>query len=247
MKHVLWVWLSVALFASVSCTSTADPAAESSSVSPPPELHVLAESDCPHYDCSGPLEPGRYRATYFDPTIAFEIGSSGWTWRYTGNLQMVASDSSVEGYDADTINFFLDPVIAAQDCKDGPQPGVERSVDDLVTWLQAAPGLMTSEGTPITIGGLNGVRLDLKVDPHWDRTCFYSEGRPVVPLIYSSAFPGGYNWAISPPTSMRWFLLDAGNRVLIVDIEDNPKGLSRDALFETGTEIVESFVFSPPS
>jgi hypothetical protein len=65
-----------------------------------------------------------------------------------------------------------------------------------------------------------------------------------VPLIYSSAFPGGYNWAISPPMSMRWYVLDAGNRVLIVDIEDNPKGLSRDDLFQSGTELVESFAFS---
>jgi hypothetical protein len=204
---------------------------------------VLAESDCPHYDCQGPLEPGQYHATYFDPTVAFEIGSPGWTWRYTGNFQMLATDESAEGY-ADVINFFLDPVIASQDCEDGPEPGVERSVDDLVAWLQAAPGLTTSEGTPVTVGGLDGVRLDLQVAPEWDRTCFYSDGKPVVPLIYSSAFPGGYNWAISPPTSMRWYILDAGNRVLIVDIEDNPKGLSRDALVESGTEIVETFVFS---
>jgi hypothetical protein len=215
--------------------------------SPTPSVHVLAEADCPHYDCQGPLELGRYQATYFDPEIAFEITSPGWTWNYVGNFQMLATDESADGFGADAINFFLDPVIAAQDCEDGPEPGVERSVDDLVAWLQAAPGLTTSEGTPITVGGLDGVRLDLKVAPEWDRPCFYSDGKPVVPLIYSSAFPGGYNWAISRPTSMRWYVLDAGNRVLIVDIEDNPKGLSRDELFRSGTEIVDSMVFSSPS
>ena len=212
-----------------------------------PSVNVLAEADCPHYDCQGPLEPGQYHATYFDPTVSFEIGSPGWTWRYVGNFQMLATDESAEGYDADVINFFLDPVIAGQDCKDGPEPGVERSVDDLVAWLQAAPGLTTSDPTPVTVGGLDGVRLDLEVAPEWKKDCFYSDGKPVVPLIYSSAFPGGYNWAISPPTSMRWFVLDTGIRVLIVDIEDNQRGLSRDELFRRGTEIVESFVFSSSS
>ena len=86
------------------------------------EVHVLAEADCPHYDCQGPLEPGQYHATYFDPTIAFEIATPGWTWSYTGSLQMFASDEAAEGYGADVINFFLDPVIAAQDCEEVPNP-----------------------------------------------------------------------------------------------------------------------------
>ena len=224
MKHLMVASMALVLLLSVACSSQDDPPAETPSVSSPPEVHVLAESDCPHYDCGGALQPGLYRATYFDPSMAFEITAPGWTWLYTGNLQMFASDD-------DVINFFLDPVIAARDCEEGPEPGVERSVDDLVAWLQAAPGLTTSEPTPVTIGGLNGVRLDLKVAPEWKKDCFYSEGNPVVPLIYSSAFPGGYNWAISPPTSMRWYVLGAGNRVLIVDIEDNPAVCAHDELF----------------
>jgi len=244
MKHIVWVSLAVMLFVSVACSSEEVPPPETPSVSPPAEVHVLAEADCPHYDCQGPLEPGQYNATYFDPAMAFEITTPGWTWSYSGSLQMFASDEAAEGYGSDEINFFLDPVIAAQDCKDGPEPGVERSVDDLVAWLEAAPGLRTSEQTPVTVGGLNGIRLDLELDPKWDRPCFYSEGKPVVPLVYSSAFPGGYNWAISPRMSMRWYVLGAGNRVLIVDIEDNPKGLSRDDLFQSGSELVDGFVFS---
>ena len=244
MKHLMVASMSLVLLLSVACTSNEDPPAETASVSAPPEVHVLAESDCPHYDCQGPLEPGQYHATYFDPAMGFEITTLGWTWSYTGNLQMFATDESAEGHDADVINFFLDPVIAAQDCTDGPEPGVERSIDDLVAWLQAAPGLTTSDPTPVTTGGLNGVRLDLQVAPDWKKDCFFSDGEPVVPLIYSSAFPGGYNWAIGPPTSMRWYLLEAGNRVLIVDIEDNPEGLSRGEMFRTADEIVETFAFS---
>jgi hypothetical protein len=244
MKHLMVASMALVLVTSVACTSNEDPAAKTASVSSPPEVHVLAESDCPHYDCQGPLQPGRYRATYFDPAMTFEITTPGWTWSYTGNLQMFATAESAEGHDRDVINFFLDPVIAVQDCQEGPEPGVERSIDDLVAWLEAAPGLNTSEPTAVTIGGLGGVRVDLTVASEWKKECSFSGGKPVVPLIYSSAFPGGYSWAISPPTSMRWYLLGAGNRVLIVDIEDNPKGLSRDELFQSGDEIVETFAFS---
>jgi hypothetical protein len=244
LKQLMVASMALVLMVSVACTSNGDPPAEVPSASSPPEVHVLAESDCPHYDCRGALEPGLYRATYFDPAMAFEIMAPGWTWSYTGNLQMFASDEAAEGHDADVINFFLDPVIAAQDCTEGPEPGVERSVEDLVAWLEAAPGLTTSDRTPVTVGGLGGVRLDLQVAPEWKKECFYSGGEPVVPLIYSSAFPGGYNWAIGPGTSMRWYVLGAGNRVLIVDIEDNPEGLSRGELFRSGTDLVESFTFS---
>jgi hypothetical protein len=241
MKHLMVSSMALALLFTVACTSNEDPPAQTASVSPQPEVRVLAEEDCPHYDCQGALEPGPYRATYFDPAMSFEITAPGWTWSYTGNLQMFATGESAEG---DQINFFLDPVIAAQDCQEGPEPGVERSVDDLVAWLEAAPGLKTSEPTAVTIGGLGGVRVDLTVASEWKKDCSFSDGKPVVPLIYSSAFPGGYSWAISPPTSMRWYVLGAGNRVLIVDIEDNPKGLSQDELFQSGDEIVETFEFA---
>lgn len=58
---------------------------------------------------------------------------------------------------------------------------------------------------------------------------------------------GGYHWAIVPDQSMRWYILDSDEGVLIVDIEDGPDGLSHDELLQTGTEIVESFAFSSPS
>ena len=193
--------------------------------------------------CQGPLEPGQYHATYFDPTLAFEIASLGWTWRYVGNFQMLAADESAEGLDADVINFFLFIGDRVPGLQGGPEPGVERSVDDLVAWLQGAPGLTTSKGTPVTVGGLEGVRLDLKSLPSGaDVLLQRREAGGATDL--SSAFPGGYNWAISRPTSMRWYVLDAGNRVLIVDIEDNPKGLTRD-LFSARAPHLIRCVLSP--
>jgi hypothetical protein len=50
-----------------------------------------------------------------------------------------------------------------------------------------------------------------------------------------------------PGNSMRWYVLDADDDVLIIDIDDGPENLSRRELFATGTEIVESFAFSSES
>jgi hypothetical protein len=209
-------------------------------------LHVL--SDCLDFSCEGPLEPGgQYRAIYYDTTIAFEIFSPGWIWKYTGNFVIDADPAHQGPGDSDGIYFLTDPAIASQNCKDSAEPGVGRSVDDLVAWLEVAPGLVVSEPTPVRVGGLDGVQLDLQMDPAWKKTCFYSDGQPVVPLVFSGADIGGYNWPIGPDQSMRWYILDSDQGVIIVDIEDNPGGLTHDDLLQTGIGIVDSMTFSPTS
>ncbi len=172
--------------------------------------------------------------------------SPGWTWYYAGGFRIIADGSPTnEGlYPAEGISFLHDPAIASQDCEESAEPGVGRTVEDLVAWLVAAPGLTVSEPTPAKVGGLDGVQVDLQLDPAWKQTCFFSEEMPVVPLIFSGAALGGYHLAILPDQSMRWYILGSDDGVLIVDIEDGPDGLSDDELLLTGDEIIDSLVFS---
>ena len=176
--------------------------------------------DCPELPCEGPLEPGKYRWTFDEPTIDFEISTSGWMYHYSGGLlHIVTTDASstYEGlYIPDGVYLLGDPAIASQDCAEEKEPGLGRSVADLVSWLEDAPGLDVSEPTPVTVGGLEGMQLDLRIDPAWERTCFYSEGLPVVPLIYNGAKLGGYNVSIVRGQSMRWSILDTEDGVMIV-------------------------------
>ena len=241
--------LTVLLVASCSTgTESHAPSSTEAEGSRAPEVHVFAASDCPELTCQGSLEPGTYRSTILEPTFSFEITSPGWTWDYSaGSFRIVADPSHEDGYSPDGIYFLHDPAIASQDCEETEEPGVGRSVRDLVAWLEAAPGLAIGEPTPVNVGGLDGAQLDLKLDPTWSRTCIWSEPMPVVPLIFRGTAIGGYHWAISPDMSMRWYVLDSANGVIIVDIEDGPGGLSHDDLLGTGTEIVDSLAFSPPS
>ena len=253
MKRVSWALLAAAVFVSVACASTADapPTSGASSGTTSPEVRIL--DDCPTLPCQGPLEPGEYRWTFSDPTIDFTIPSSGWTWLFGGGgLHLIADEAPPSGpeglYVPDGIYFFLhDPTIASRGCEESSEPGVGRSVSDLVAWLENAPGLVVSEPAQVTIGGLEGMQLDIEIDPAWNRTCFFSEDLPAVPLIFSGAEPGGYHWAIVPEQLMRWFILDSEDGVIIVDLEDDPGGsLPHDELLQTGGEIVDSLVFSSP-
>jgi hypothetical protein len=239
----------LAIFLVASCSNGSEPNAPSGTdAADPTSSSVRVLDDCPALPCQGPLEPGKYRWTFSEPTIDFEIPSSGWTWHYSGGFRIFAEeDPTIEGLDIpDGIYFLHDPTIASRDCEDSSEPGVGRSVRDLVAWLETAPGLVVSEPTQVTVGGLEGMQLDIELDPAWKRTCFFSDGLPAVPLIFSGAALGGYHWAIVPEQSMRWFILDSEDGVIIVDIADDPGGLSHDVMLRTGTEIVDSLVFSAP-
>lgn len=237
----------LAIFLVASCSNGSEPNAPSGTdTADPTTSSVRILNDCPELPCQGSLEPGEYRWAFSKPTIDFEIPSPGWTWYYSGNLRIVADTSpTIEGlYVAEGVYFLPQPAIASRDCEESTDPSVGRSVKDLAAWLEAARGLAVSDPTPVSVGGLDGVRLDIELDPAWRKTCFFSEGLPAVPLIFNGAKLGGYHLAIVPDQSMRWYILDSDDGVIIVDIEDGPEGLSHDDLLEAATPIIESFAFS---
>lgn len=237
----------------VASCSSADPdprATSPADVAESPSSNVRILDDCPELPCEGPLEPGKYRWAFHEPTIDFEVPSAGWSWSFSGggNFRIIADDTMThEGlYVSDGVYFLHDPTIASRDCEDGSQPGVGRSVGDLVAWLESAPGLTVSEPAPVTVGGLEGTQVDIALDPAWKRPCFFSEGMPAVPLIFNGAELGGYQMTIVPDQSMRWSILGSDGGVVIVALEDDPGGLSREELFQAGGQIVESLAFPPP-
>jgi hypothetical protein len=251
MRRAMLLFVPFALLVSGACTSAENKPAAMPSGSTSSGVRIL--NDCPELPCQGSLEPGAYRWTFSDPTIDFTIPSPGWTWLFGGGgLHLIADETPPprhEGlYVPDGIYLLHDPTIASRDCEESSEPGVGRSLGDLVGWLETAPGLVVSEPTPITVGGFEGMQLDIEIDPKWKRTCFFSEGLPAVPLIFNGAAPlGGYHWAIVPGQSMRWFILDSEDGVIIVDLEDDPGGLSHDELLRTGGAIVDSLEFSSSS
>jgi hypothetical protein len=248
VKNVIWASLASALFLSIACTATEDPPVEPQGGSSATDVTIL--DDCPELPCEGPLEPGRYRWTFSEPTIDFEIPSSGWTWRYGGGgLELIADTTQPPPhtglYVPDGMYLVHDPTIASRDCEEVSEPGVGTSVSDLVAWLENAPGLVVSEPTQVTVGGFEGMQIDIQIDPAWKRTCVFSEDLPAVPLLFNGSAPlGGYHWSIVPEQSLRWYILDSEDEVIIVNLEDDPGGLPHNELMQAGGQIVDSLVFS---
>ena len=146
MKQMMLASLAAALLVSVACTAV-EPNVDTPS---PTATNVQILDDCPTLPCEGPLEPGAYRWTYSEPTIDFEIPSPGWKWHFSGGgLHFIVDDTSgpkIEGlYVPDGVYMLYDPTIASRDCEDSSEPGVGRSLSDLVAWLGSAPGLVVSE------------------------------------------------------------------------------------------------------
>jgi hypothetical protein len=240
------VLLAMLLAASCSNGNDLDVASAPKTDRASSEVRVL--NDCPELPCGGLLEPGRYRWTFAEPAIDFEIPSPGWSWLFSGggNFRLFADPSPAhEGpYLSDGVYFLHDPTVASRDCEDSSEPGVGRSMDELVRWLRSAPGLSTTEPAPATVGGLEGVWLDIEIDPTWTRPCFWSGKLPAVPLVFNGSELGGYNWAIVPDVSMRWYILESDRGVVIVDIEDGPDDLAHAELLETAGSIVDSIGLS---
>jgi hypothetical protein len=245
MRATIHVVLALMMFGMAACSST-DGASDPPGTQPAvPDVRTLSFAGCRQTQCDEPLDPGRYRATFNGLTLEFEIPSEGWISHSYYNFRLVASENPTEGvYSSDSINFLVHPAIATRDCEDTEDPNVGRSVHDLVGWLLDAPGLAVIDPTPVEIGGLHGVQVDLKLDPRWQRPCFWSDGLPAVPLVDHEADNGAYNIAMVPRVAMRWYVLATDAGALIIDIDDGPLDLPHDEMFRSATEIVDSFVFA---
>ena len=249
MRPVAVVFAIILAVVSCSRGDRTRSTASGTDVTAAPSSTVTTLAECHESSCNGPLAPGSYRATYFAPSIDFEITSPGWGWWYSGSLVLQADPSaSTEGpFSPDGIYFLREPSIAARDCEESAEPGVGRSVDDLAAALAETPGLAMTGPTSVRIGGLDGVQIDLEVDPGWKQTCPFSEGLPAVPLIFRGTEIGGYHWAIVRGQSMRWYILDSADGVMIVDVEDAPEGPSREELLQISDQIVGSLEFTASS
>lgn len=201
------------------------------------------------------LPPGTHSAPSFWPPLTF-TAPDGWLTEpeADGQLTLVPDTSENRelirsgGYPPIFVNVFTSIEVAAEDCSDSAEPGVEWTADDMVGTLAARPGLITEEPVPVTVGGLSGLQIDLSIDPDWSGNC--SGGGPYVPLVYS---PGFISWGAEPGEQWRIIVLDVAGlpsgkytTVMIVVYSATAEGW--DEHLAASTEVIESFEFdtTPP-
>jgi hypothetical protein len=214
-------------------------------------------SDCPDASspCLGPLDAGRYVSANFNPFVPH----TAWVANYAALAYTVpAGWTNIEDCDGcytlarqgapDSEGIFLFSDVAAhlQDaaCTNDVAPGVGQTASAIATWLTTLSGLTTEPPTPVTLGGLHGVTLDVSIAPSWKHACSYSDGQPAVPL-FTDPLKGGFDWGVAGAGRMRVNLLDLPDgRVLLVEFEAASKS-AFDALVTEATPVVQSFQFKP--
>jgi hypothetical protein len=211
--------------------------------------------DCPTADdnCLGKLDAGTHSSQFVDP---FLRNGQAWRPRY-GALTYTVPDgwenvSDWPGFfqlkpssapEGTWIYMATDVVLVSESdlCKDMPDPSLGTTAQAMATAIANGPGLITSRPTPVTIGGLDGYRLDISMDPAWTNECPWSGGERVRPIFTDRPADDGFNWPIGPGVQVRIYLLDvSADRAIFVDIESLTIA-DYEAFADEATTVIESF------
>ena len=214
------------------------------------------KSDCPAYPddfCLGDLDPGPHVSTFFTPRVPID------EWQFDrGAMAYEVPGGWANDYDAPD-EFLLKPAWAVDSsgiymwseiaivsgsapCTPARDPTIPRTPKAMADWLTAQTALATSEPRAVTVGGLDGLELDLSVRPGASLPCL---GDSRYFPVFVSPEGDGMQWGFSGHEKKRMYLLDLRNeRTLVIEI----LGADEDAyrrLLPEATTIVESLEFVP--
>jgi hypothetical protein len=215
-----------------------------SPVSATPSPTSSAPAPCPNRDggtCLGPLSAGTYTTRTFQPRISYLV-PTGWG-NYEdlpGNFELLPPGFDLAGGDAGTADYIgVYAHIEAETAQcDGAAPDAETSPAGIATWLAGQKNLAVTVPRKTSIGGLEGVVIDLELAKDFKPVVDWSTGRCVI--IGQS--PSGLEHGIGPGASMRLYLLAnplAPGATLAIEIDDVT---GSDAL-DTYSDLVRQFRF----
>lgn len=211
---------------------------------------TTSEPECPYPDgdmCRGPLAAGgRYTSQLFVPGLSLTVGA-GWDNTIDNPTEYQIMRSGTDGQPSPSgIYLFRNVAIQAATCEDKPEPGIGGTPAEMAAYLSNHVGLITTEPETVSVGGLDGVMIELALAPSWTQTCHYSEGQPNVPLFWGTDVESGLEWSAGPGWQDRFYILamPAGGNVLI-DMGAFVEDTDFDALLEVGVPVVESITFDP--
>jgi hypothetical protein len=206
--------------------------------------------------CLGDLDAGTYGSEYLVPrldpgavwnpvfgALTYTV-PDGWAndadWPTRFSLVPSGDFAKVPDRDVDSeILLLTQPIAQSQEnpCSthDGePQPGVGRTINDLIAWLHQIPGLRVTDPIATAIDGHPGKWVDLTVEPDWTSECDVLE--------FMKASDGGPT-GIAGAERERLILLDLGERdVLAIRIFSRDPA-HFDAFVAEAMPIIESFRF----
>jgi hypothetical protein len=216
-----------------------------------------ARADCPNRSsvCLGDLDPGAHVSTTYNPFMprdayVYDYGRlsytvpAGWTNVIDGPdgfglARQGAPDAAI---------LLSSTAIAdsqAPGCPGTVEPGIGRTAAALASWLTTLPGVDATTPATVTVGGLDGVTLDVSIKPTWTQTCPYSGGKPYIAMFTNGDPVNNYDWGLAAGGAARLFLLDLPDgRATLIDVEA-PDQATWEALITDAMPVVATFEFHP--
>jgi serine/threonine-protein kinase len=195
--------------------------------------------------CRGEMPAGTYTTRSFKPALTFTV-PVGWTNfnDSEGNFGIVPPSgdwaATINGYPpTDRIGVWQRVAPTGSRC--GDDASTVRSAAAYLHWLEADPGLSITNLRRVTVGGLSGFVLDMRIRRSWKETCKWSHGAPAIQFLHGMA-PTAPQMIVNiwpQPFATRLYLLDYNRATFGIEI-DAVEGGAKLAAYDT---IVKSFHF----
>jgi hypothetical protein len=190
--------------------------------------------------CLNRLAAGTYSTKLFMPTLSYTVPDGWQNFEDTpGNFLLVAPGNSFGGVDAGTSEFIGVYTSVRADTRENCQAtsfpaDSPRTPETMAAEFQSRPGMKVTAPTPVQVGGLQGIVMDLQRDEAWTGDCFRGWLLVGVP-------PSGLAHGLNDVVVMRLYLLKRGDTTLAIEVNDFADGRHLDAY----SRIVDQFEFGP--
>jgi hypothetical protein len=202
--------------------------------------------------CLGPLSPGTYHSSEFDPRFAVDV-PEGWTntldvpGQYDLSYDAGSSYRYPDGTSFhDGISIFRKP-IAESSAKDEAEAGVGQNASALATWLSEHVDVVASQPVAVTVNGADGFRVTVapRAGPRAKPDhCTTDHGLDQCESLFRGGDPTySFGFGIVGPESVVVYLLDLPSGETVMVVIDDVDGINATGLTEAATPIVNSIVF----
>ncbi len=185
--------------------------------------------------CLNTVKAGTYTTAELVPQLTYTVPDAWQNLEDTpGNFLLVAPGYSLEGVNAGGSDFIgVYTSVRAENRKCGSEqeassdePNVAHTPAAMAKEFQNRPGVVATKPKAVSIGGLSGLVMDLRMAADWKGTCFFAQS-PYVQLI-GGAPPSSLDHGLGPGLTMRLYLLARGDTTLAIEVDDFAEGAHLD-------------------
>jgi len=218
-------------------------------------------------NCLGDLDAGTYKTQFLTPHLAHDASwvphyggvtytvPDGWSnaGDWPGDFSLVpAAEYASYGPQGSPdgkyheVDIWAHPAATEQtpDCSGKEITSVKPTVDGLIGWLRQQRALVVTKTTDVTVGGLTGKSVDVRLAPGWKGTCpDLPAGTTAAMLLTRAGGPANEALGMSGSERMRFVFVDIGGGDVVAILVDSSDPSRFDQLASDAMPIIESMQF----